>query len=49
MLQDKVGSNRNKFIGRKKLLWDGDTMRIKNLEVANQFVKRQYRSGWKLT
>ncbi len=34
------------FDARKKLLWDGDTMRITNLEEANQFVGRTYREGW---
>lgn len=32
------------FPGRKKLLWDGENMRITNFERANQFVKRNYRS-----
>ncbi|MCK7558760.1 Gfo/Idh/MocA family oxidoreductase [Chitinophaga sedimenti] len=38
-----------KFPGRGiKLLWDGPNMKITNFEPANQFVKREYRSGWKL-
>jgi predicted dehydrogenase len=36
------------YPGRKKLLWDGTNMRITNFEEANQFVKREYRSGWHL-
>ncbi len=36
------------FAGRKKLLWDGQNTRITNFEPANQFVGREYRSGWKL-
>ena len=36
------------FPGRKQLLWDGENMRITNFDAANQFVKRQYRDGWKL-
>ena len=36
------------FPGRKKLLWDGPNMKITNFEPANQFVKRNYRDGWKL-
>ncbi|MFT4033273.1 MAG: Gfo/Idh/MocA family oxidoreductase [Siphonobacter sp.] len=36
------------YPGRKKLLWDGNAMRITNFEEANQFVKREYRSGWSL-
>ena len=31
-----------------KLLWDGANMKITNFDAANQFVKREYRSGWKL-
>ncbi len=29
-----------------KLLWDGPNMRITNFEPANQYVKREYRTGW---
>jgi len=36
------------YPGRKKLLWDGKTMRITNFDAANQFVKRTYRKGWYL-
>jgi len=32
-----------------KLLWDGANMKITNFDDANQFVKREYRSGWKLS
>src|SRR5260221_384088 len=31
-----------------KLLWDGPNMKITNFDAANQFVKREYRSGWKV-
>ncbi|MEP6736659.1 MAG: Gfo/Idh/MocA family oxidoreductase [Chryseolinea sp.] len=34
--------------GRKKLLWDAKNMKITNFDEANQFVKRDYRSGWTL-
>lgn len=37
-----------KFTGRKKLLWDGDSMRITNYDYANQFVRRQYNGGYAL-
>ena len=30
----------------KKLLWDGENMKITNLEAANQFVSREYRDGF---
>ena len=33
---------------RKKLLWDGENMRITNIEAANQFVGRTYREGWEM-
>jgi predicted dehydrogenase len=36
------------YEGRKKLLWDGDAMRITNFEPANRFVKRKYRGNEKL-
>ena len=36
------------FPGRKKLLWDAKNMKITNFDEANQFVKREYRAGWKL-
>ncbi|GAA4413469.1 Gfo/Idh/MocA family oxidoreductase [Nibrella viscosa] len=36
------------FPGRKKLLWDGENMRITNFDYANQFVKRQYNGGYQL-
>ena len=36
------------FEGRKKLLWDGQKMKIQNFDPANQFVKRPYRDGWSL-
>ncbi len=29
-----------------KLMWDGDNMKITNFDEANQFVKRDYRTGW---
>lgn len=43
------GEGRNaKYEGRKKLLWDGNALRITNYDAANKFVKRDYRDGWKL-
>jgi hypothetical protein len=49
-LRKSNGKGRNKFqyYGRKKLLWDGGNMRIKNLDEANQFVSKSYRQGWEL-
>ena len=38
----------DKWLGRKKLLWDAKNMKITNFDEANQFVKREYREGWKM-
>jgi predicted dehydrogenase len=38
----------DQYPGRKKLLWDARNMKITNFDDANQFVKREYRNGWKL-
>jgi hypothetical protein len=32
-----------------KLMWDGKNMKVTNFDAANQFVKREYREGWKLS
>jgi predicted dehydrogenase len=46
----KDNPNQFDYPGRNiKLLWDGKNMKITNFEGANQFVKRQYREGWKLS
>ena len=45
----RYGRDFPKYIGRKKLLWDGDNMRITNLDEANQFVGKIYRKGWELS
>ncbi len=39
----------DKWLGRKKLLWDSKNMQITNFEEANQFVKRDYRDGYNLS
>jgi hypothetical protein len=31
-----------------KLVWDGSNMKVTNFDLANQFVKREYRQGWTL-
>jgi hypothetical protein len=31
-----------------KLLWDNANMRVTNFEDVNQFIKREYRSGYRL-
>lgn len=48
MLQRENSQGRTEFFGRKKLLWDGEKMKITNLEEANQFVGREYRKGWEV-
>ncbi len=48
MLSKKNSKGKLEFYGRKKLLWDGDKMRITNFEEANQFVGRTYRKGWEV-
>jgi predicted dehydrogenase len=42
------GPDGKTYPGRKKLLWDAKNMKITNFDDANQFVKREYRSGWSL-
>ncbi len=36
------------FPGRVRLDWDGENMRVTNLELANNFVTREYRKGWEI-
>ncbi|AKP49774.1 Putative NADH-dependent dehydrogenase [Cyclobacterium amurskyense] len=48
MLQRENSAGKAEFFGRKKLLWDGENMRITNLEEANQFVGRNHREGFKV-
>lgn len=42
-------SGSNRFIGRKKLLWDAENMKITNFDEANQWVRRQYRGEWSIS
>lgn len=48
MLRKEDSKGKMAFYARKKLLWDGENMRITNLEAANQFVGRSYRKGWEM-
>ncbi len=48
MLRDQNENNQYNYPGRKKLLWDGENMKVTNFEQANQYVKREYREGWSL-
>jgi len=36
------------YPGRRKLLWDGDAMRVTNYDKANEWVTRDYRKGWEV-
>ena len=46
MHQEKDSEGRTKYPGRKRLLWDAKNMKITNFDLANEFVMRNYRSGW---
>jgi hypothetical protein len=48
MLGKKNDNGKMDFYARKKLLWDGENMRITNQEEANQFVGRIHRKGWEV-
>lgn len=48
LLRKEDSKGQMDFYARKKLLWDGENMRITNLEEANQFVTRSYRKGWEV-
>src|SRR5690606_34066362 len=38
----------DKYLGRKRLNWDAQNLKITNFDEANQYVKREYRDGWSL-
>lgn len=48
MLRRENSDEQMEYYGRKQLLWDGENMKITNLEEANQFVGREYRQGWEV-
>ena len=48
MLRKENSEGDVEYYGRKKLLWDGENMKITNLEEANQFVGRDHREGWEV-
>jgi len=37
------------YPGRRKILWDGDNMKVTNWDKANEWVKGSYRKGWELS
>ena len=50
MLRDNPTAQKvvDRYNGRKKLEWDAANMKVTNYDLANQFVKREYREGWEL-
>ena len=48
MKNPKLKGWEDKYLGRKKLLWDAENMKVTNFDEANQFVRREYRDGWSL-
>ncbi|NND64168.1 MAG: Gfo/Idh/MocA family oxidoreductase [Flavobacteriaceae bacterium] len=36
------------YPGRKTIKWDGDNMKVTNYDLANDWVKRNYREGWEI-
>ena len=49
MVNPKLKDWDDKYLGRKKLLWDSKNMKVTNFDEANQFVRRDYRDGYALT
>lgn len=37
------------YPGRRKILWDGENMKVTNWDKANEWVKGSYRKGWELS
>ncbi|GAA4909257.1 Gfo/Idh/MocA family oxidoreductase [Mucilaginibacter defluvii] len=45
----KDAQGRSSFPGNDiKLIWDNQNMKVTNFDAVNQYVKREYREGWKL-
>lgn len=36
------------YPGRRTIKWDGENMKVTNYDLANQWVKREYREGWEV-
>ncbi|RVU00737.1 gfo/Idh/MocA family oxidoreductase [Mucilaginibacter limnophilus] len=48
-VQRKRADGKTEYPGRSiKLIWDNLNMKVTNFDEVNQFVKREYREGWKL-
>ena len=41
-------NNAFEYPGRTALEWDAQQMKITNVDLVNQFVKRDYRTGWEI-
>jgi hypothetical protein len=48
MLRKEKSNGGYDYFARKKLLWDGENIKITNIDAANQYVTRNYREGWKI-
>jgi len=49
MMKNPIGKGwDDKYLGRKKLLWDAKNMKVTNFDDVNQFIKRNYRKGFNL-
>ena len=48
MTNPKLKGWEDKYLGRKKLLWDAKNMKVTNFDEANQFVRRDYRDGYSM-
>jgi len=47
--QNEKGQAIHEYPGRDlKMIWDSENIRVTNFDEANQFIKREYRSGWNL-
>lgn len=48
--EGKKSTDRNAYAypGRTSLHWDAEHMKITNVDIVNQFVKRDYRPGWEI-
>ena len=45
MLRKEKSNGGYDYFARKKLLWDGENMKITNIDAANQYVTRNYQAG----
>ncbi|WP_282160031.1 Gfo/Idh/MocA family protein [Ulvibacterium marinum] len=49
-LKEKRANGRGfDYPGRRKILWDGNNMKVTNWEKANEWVKGNYRKGWEIS